>query len=118
MDFAENDIKDYKHWLENEGRELMFKTRERINKDKKYKQKEKVSVKCNVHSWHKVHDKKISKITRGVKCSFCNASRYELIAYHTLHQLGVPFDIEHQIKYKGTIHYIDIVLKEKNKNLF
>ena len=35
MDFAENDIKDYKHWLENEGRELMFKTRERINKDKK-----------------------------------------------------------------------------------
>ena len=35
MDFAENDIKDYKHLLENEGRELMFKTRERINKDKK-----------------------------------------------------------------------------------
>ena len=35
MDFAKNDIKDYKHWLENEGRELMFKTRERINKDKK-----------------------------------------------------------------------------------
>ena len=34
MDFAENDIKDYKHWLENEGRELMFKTK-RINKDKK-----------------------------------------------------------------------------------
>ncbi len=88
-----------------------------IDKNKSYKSSEKYSIKCNVHSWHKVHQKNINKIYRGVKCDFCNASRYELIAYHTLHQLGVPFKIEQQIKFKSTIHYIDIVLENKNKNL-
>ena len=88
-----------------------------IDKNKKYKEKEKVFVKCNVHNWHKVHTKKISKIRRGVKCSFCNASKYELVAYYTLHQLGVSFEIEHQIKYKGNIHYVDIVLKKSNNHL-
>jgi len=88
-----------------------------IDKNKKYRQKETISVKCNVHSWHKVHEKKINKITRGVKCNFCNASKYELVAYYTLHQLGVPFNIEHQIKHKGNIHYVDIVLKKNNNHL-
>lgn len=88
-----------------------------IDKNKKYKSTAKYSIKCNVHEWHKVHEKNINKIYRGVKCSFCNASKYELIAYQALHQLGIPYDIEQQIKYKGTVHYIDIVIKEKNNNL-
>lgn len=88
-----------------------------MDKNKKYKSDEKYSVKCNVHEWHKIHEKNINKITRGVKCSFCNASRYELVAYHALHQLGIPYDIEHQIKFKDTVHYIDIVIKDKNNNL-
>ena len=88
-----------------------------IKKDKKYKSNEKYSVKCNIHEWHKVHEKSINKITRGVKCSFCNASKYELIAYHALHSLGIPFEIEQQIKYKGNVHYIDIVIKEKKGNI-
>jgi len=88
-----------------------------MDEKKTYKSSEKFSIKCNVHSWHKVQEKPIRKITRGIKCGFCNASKYELIAYFTLHQLGVSFEIEQQIKYKNTIHYIDIVLKEKNKNL-
>ena len=35
VDFAENDIKDYKHWLKNEGRDFMIKTRAGVKKDKK-----------------------------------------------------------------------------------
>ena len=62
--------------------------------------------------------KTIYKITRGVKCSFCNASRYELDAYQALHQLGIKFDIEQQIKYKNTVHYIDIVLEDKKQKNF
>ena len=86
-----------------------------INKNKLYRGKDKYYIKCNVHSWHKTQKKPIYKITRGVKCGFCNASRYELDAYQALHQLGIKFDIEQQIKYKNTVHYIDIVLEDKNK---
>jgi len=88
-----------------------------INIKKKYKSSEKLKIKCNVHNWHKIQEKPIIKITRGVKCSFCNSSKYELVAYYTLHQLGIPFQIEQQIKFKKTVHYIDIVLIDKNKNL-
>ena len=86
-----------------------------IKKNKIYKGKDKYQIKCNVHSWHKIQEKPVYKIIAGVKCGYCNASKYELDAYYTLHQLGVNFEIEQQIKYKNTVHYIDIVLEDKNK---
>ena len=88
-----------------------------IDKKRTYKSTVKFKIKCNVHAWHKIQEKPLSKITRSIKCGFCNSSKYELLAYYTLHQLGVSFEIEHQIKYKGSVHYIDIVIEEKNKNL-
>lgn len=87
-----------------------------IDKKKKYKSDEKIRIKCNIHRWHKVQNKNLNKLTRGINCSICSSSNYALTAYHTLHQLGIPYETEHQIKYENIQLYIDIVLK-KNKEL-
>lgn len=87
-----------------------------IDKKKKYKSDQKIQIKCNIHRWHKVQNKNLNKLTKGINCSICSSSKYALTAYHTLHQLGIPYETEYQIKYKNIRLYIDIVLK-KNKEL-
>ena len=87
-----------------------------IIKEKIYKSTDTYKVRCNVHEWHQESKKSLKKISRKkITCDFCDKSQYELIAYHTLHQVGLNFEIEKFIKYKdGTHGFIDIVISDKN----
>lgn len=88
-----------------------------IKKEKIYKSKDTYKVKCNIHEWHPESKKNLKKISRKkITCDFCEKSQYELIAYHTLHQLGLSFEIEQFIKYKdGTYGFIDIVITNRHR---
>jgi len=90
-----------------------------IKKDTIYKSDEKYEIKCNVHAWHPIEKRNLNKISReGISCSYCRASKYSLIAYQTLHQLGIDFEIEFPVIYKDrSVSFIDIVLKDKKNKL-
>tara|TARA_B100000795_G_C22763534_1_gene424665 strand:- start:56 stop:1474 length:1419 start_codon:yes stop_codon:yes gene_type:complete len=88
-----------------------------LEENKIYNPSGKCTIKCNVHYWHKDQKRKILKVfNKNLKCSYCTASNYMLEAYHSLHQLGISFEIEYFIKFSDkTNGYIDILLINKNK---
>ena len=88
-----------------------------IKKERVYKSTDTYEVKCNVHEWHPKSKKSLLKISRKrITCDYCDKSQYELIAYHTLHQIGLDFQIEEFIRYKdGTTGFIDIVITDNYK---
>tara|TARA_B110000037_G_C17060340_1_gene481615 strand:- start:46 stop:1470 length:1425 start_codon:yes stop_codon:yes gene_type:complete len=89
-----------------------------LNDNDLYPQNIKCKIKCNVHKWHPVHTRLISSLfdkDSGFTCTFCSASSYVLIAYHTLNQLGVDYEFEHHIQFKDKSNaWIDIVITDKN----
>ena len=85
-----------------------------IKTEKVYKSTDTYEIKCNVHEWHPKSKKSLLKISRKkITCGYCDKSQYELIAYHTLHQIGLDFQIEEFIRYKdGSTGFIDIVITD------
>jgi hypothetical protein len=93
----------------------------KIINEKSYKTHNMIELKCNVHFWHPNQKRRLSEIKAGsLSCIYCTASTHALTAYHSLHVLGVDYEIERKIVHDdGSLQFIDIVIKEKNsKEIF
>ena len=87
-----------------------------IIEDKIYNSKDTYEIGCNVHNWHPITKKYMSKISHKViNCKACSAttSNNMLIAYKKLYDEGIKYELEYPIKtqYRNT-QFIDILIRD------